>query len=94
MADGALTLAEFRKLTHEEKAKRYGELSAADRFGWRVTEPTYGRKVPCGECIHRIQGSPACEAYPKGWDADHLRALVEDSSIECGNGFHFEKKIE
>lgn len=91
MADRGLTLEEFRALsTEEEKCKRYGELSDHDKFLVRISMPLGPSIwVPCNDCVHRIDNTPFCKAFPSGLSGDHIRAVMENQTIECGNGFHF-----
>lgn len=94
MADRNLTFEEFQRLpTERERSERYGDLSDSDKFRVRITmppgPPVY---IPCNECTHRLEGKAACKAFPEGFHAEHIRALVENRTEECGNGFRFEKK--
>ena len=91
MADRGLTLEEFRSLsTEKEKCERYVELSDHDKFLVRISMPPGSAIwIPCNDCVYRIGKTPSCKAYPEGLSGDHIRAVMEDQAIECGNGFKF-----
>lgn len=91
MADGDLTAKEFWKLPPDERMKRCGELSAHGAFVARLTDPGFSKAfVPCNSCIYKKDGAAACKAFPEGIPADHIRSVMKDQTIDCGNGFHFE----
>lgn len=93
MADGNLTLGDFWKLSPEERLARCGELSDADAYGLRITMPPGPAVyIPCNDCIHRFTGRPACEAFPEGLVADHIRAVMKNPEISCGGSYHFLRK--
>lgn len=96
MADGTLSFDEFWDLpTEEERCRRYGELSDHDKFRVRISMPPGPMTwIPCNDCANRIAGRPSCKAYPDGLEADHIRAVMEDQTIECGDGFHYTPKEE
>ena len=94
MADGSgiLTAREFWKLPKEERLRRYGELSDHEKYVVRITDPGVPHKpmyIPCNYCKHRIEGELACRAFPHGQTATHVKAVMADPTIECGNGYHF-----
>lgn len=100
MADRNLTEEEWKqfwKLPLEERFKWCETFSAHDAYRLRMTDPGMPAKpvyIPCNDCIHRLTGKPACKAFPNGQSADHIRAVIGDPSIDCGNGYHFEKGSE
>lgn len=93
MADRDLTAKEFWKLPHDERMKRCGELSEHEAFVARLIDPGFSKVfVPCNGCIHKTDGKPICKAFPEGIPADHIKSVMENQTIDCGNGFHFEKR--
>lgn len=98
MADRNLTEEEWTEFWHlplEERFERCKSFSAHDSFRLRITDPGTsfaGPWVPCNDCAHQITGRPACKAHPEGLTADHIRAVMADQTIECGNGFRFMPK--
>ena len=94
MADRGLTLEEFKSLsTEKEKCERYVELSDHDKFLVRISMPPGPTVwVPCNDCVHRIGRTFACKAYPDGLSGEHIRVVIDDPEIECGNGFRFTPK--
>lgn len=93
MADGSLTAREFWKLSPAERMERCGELSEHEAFVARLTDPTPPVSPPCNRCEFYLRYAK-CDAYPDGIPADHIRAVMEDQTIECGNGFRFTPKEE
>lgn len=100
MADRNLTEEEWREFWHipfEEQFERCKHFSAHDSFRFRITDPGISAHqpwVPCNDCAYRISKTPTCRAYPSGLSADHIRAIMEDQTIECGDGFHYTPKEE
>lgn len=98
MADRNLTeeeWGEFWRLPLEERLERCKSFSPHDSFRLRITDPGISANspwIPCNDCIHQITMSPACKAYPDGPSAEHIRAVMADQSIECGNGCKFTPK--
>jgi hypothetical protein len=90
MADRNVILDEFWSLpTFEEQCRRYAELSGHDKFLVRLSMPPGpGVWVPCNDCKYYF-GYAKCEAYPDGLSAGHIRAVIEDQTIECGEGYHY-----
>lgn len=82
---------EFWKLPPDERMKRCGELSEHEAFLMRLTDPNLPTLLACNYCVY-YQGYAKCKAFPDGISADHMRMVMEDKAIECGNGFHFEEK--
>lgn len=89
MADGNLTWEEFWKLSSEDRLARCGELSDHDAFMVRLTEPIAVISPSCNDCVHYL-GYAKCAAYPDGFTGDHIRALLKNPLLECGDGYHFE----
>lgn len=85
---------EFWRLPLKERIERCKTFSEHDSFRLRITDPGAPVSPPCNDCIHRFTGRPACKAFPDGQNADHIRAVMEDPSIDCGNGYHYEKELE
>lgn len=88
MADGSLTYAEFVKLSESARRKQYVNLSDADKF--RVRQgmvSTAGPYIPCNHCKFRTRF--ICSAYPEGIPVEHMKALIDDRGLACGDGFHF-----
>ena len=89
MADRNLTIEEFRTLaTEAEKCRRYGDLSDHDKFLARISMDPGTISPPCNRCKHYL-GYGKCEAFRDGFTADHVRAVMEDQTIDCGNGFRY-----
>lgn len=92
MADGTLSFEEFCKLpTEAERCQRYGELSEHDKFRARMSMDSGAISPPCNRCKYYL-GFAKCKVFPEGISVDHIRAVMEDQTIDCGNGFHFEKR--
>lgn len=92
MADGTLSFEEFCKLpTEEERCNRYVELSDHDKFRARISMNPSAISPPCNICRYYF-GFAKCEAFPGGISAEHISAVMQDKTIDCGNGFHFEKR--
>lgn len=91
MDSGDLTAKQFWRLSHGERLKRCGELSAHEAFLMRVPDPHLPISPPCNQCKHYL-GYARCEVYLDGISADQIRAVMEDPAIECGNGFRFTPK--
>lgn len=95
MGDIKVMLDEFWSLpTFEERCRRYAQLSDHDKFLVRCSMPP-GPEIwiPCNDCKYNL-GYAKCEAYPNGLSADHIRAVMADQTIECGDGFHYTPKDE
>jgi hypothetical protein len=65
----------------EERARRFGW---DDAQGW----PTITRPIQCNACVHRIQGTVTCAAFPEQIpieilknEFDHTNAYPGDSGI-------------
>lgn len=91
MADRGLTAKEFWMLSPEERQKRCGELSEHEAFAMRLMDPHLPVSLPCNNCKY-YTGYAKCKAFPDGISADHMRAVMEGQTTECGDGFHFEKQ--
>ena len=81
-----LAREEFWRLSDEE-------LSGHDRFGVRQGMDPGVSGVPCNRCLC-YRGFAKCEAYPNGIPAEQIRALMKDSSVPCGERFHFVQRKE
>ena len=53
MADRNLTFEDFKRLSPEERNRRYEELSDHDKFLARCSQPSGVHGVLCNTCIHR-----------------------------------------
>lgn len=92
MANGNLSFDEFWNLpTEKERRKRYGELSDHDKFRVRISMDPGAVSPSCNRCKYYLKYGK-CSAYPEGISGGHIRAVMEDQTIECGNGFHFTPK--
>lgn len=91
MVDGGLTAREFWNLSFEERMRRCGELSEHEAFVARLTDPHLPISPPCNDCKFYL-GYAKCEALPDGMPPDHIRAVMADQTIECGDGFHYTPK--
>ncbi len=58
-----LTLAEFYRLSQQEKLRRYGELSDRDKHHIQMTCDPGACRVICGDCRCYI-GLAKCTVYP------------------------------
>lgn len=95
MANRSLSFKEFCLLSKEDRLQKYKELSDADKFKARCSDPDIPNNkqdIPCNHCVHRTKNKSACAAYPNGLDAEHIRNVMKDPEIECGNGYHFQKR--
>ena len=92
MADGTLSFEEFWDLpTEEERCRRYGELSDHDKFRVRISMDPGAISPPCNRCKHYL-GYAKCQAFLNGIPRDQIQAVMDDQSIECGNGLRFTQK--
>lgn len=91
MADRTLTFAEFRKLPHEERLKRYAELSNHDKFLARCSQDTGVRTLLCSLCDH-YRGFAKCDAFPDGISGEHMDKVEVEPAFECAPGIRFEAK--
>ena len=100
MADRNLTEEEwneFWRMPRAEQLKQCKSFSAHDSFRLRITDPGIPAAspwIPCNDCAHRIVDRPACKAHPEKLTSDHIRAVMADQTIECGDGFHYTPKDE
>lgn len=90
MAKRNLTIEEFWKLPLKERCERYKELSEHDKFGVRQAENGVV-SPPCNVCLHYF-GYAKCAAYPDGISGEHIDAVSNDPTIDCGKGYHFQNK--
>lgn len=91
MDKASITINEFRKLKNpEDRAEGYALLSDHDRFLARITEPMKPMDVICNSCSH-YRGFGECDAYPDGIRGSHISKVEEDLTVECGDGFRYEK---
>lgn len=91
MVNGTLTFEEFKKLpSEEERCRRYPELSDHDKFLARCSQPIGVRPVPCNTCVYKNKLS--CKAFPDGITGEHLKRLLDDPTIECAPGIHYQPK--
>ena len=93
MAGRGLTAREFWRLSPEERMRRCGELSDHEAFVARLTDPTLPVSPPCNRCRYYLRFAK-CEAFTEGISPDHIRAVMADQTIECGDGFHYTPKDE
>jgi hypothetical protein len=95
MAEGNLSFKEFCHLSKEDRIRRYGELSDADKFKARCSEPSdtnYMQNIPCNSCVYRIKNDAVCAAYPDGINPEHIRQVMKNPETDCGKGYRFQKK--
>lgn len=90
MDDRNLTFEGFKKLSPEERSKRYKELSEHDKFLAQCSQPSGVRGVLCNTCVYRER--EGCKAFPDGITSMHLRKLDEDPTTECAPGIHYKPK--
>ena len=90
MADRNLTFEDFKRLSPEERNRRYEELSDHDKFLARCSQPSGVHGVPCNTCIHRKR--VCCKAFPDGIPGEHMNKLEENPAIECAPGVHYQPK--
>ena len=81
MADRNLTFEDFKRLSPEERNRRYEELSNHDKFLARCSQPSGVHGVLCNTCIHRKR--VCCKAFPDGIPGEHMNKLEENPAIEC-----------
>ena len=86
--------AEFWRMPLEERIERCKNFSQHDSFRLRISDPgsSHSPWVPCNDCAYRLGLNAACKAYPQGLTAEHIRAVMDNPSIECGDGFRFVPK--
>mgnify|MGYP007024219430 FL=1 len=90
MADRNLTFEDFKRLSPEERNRRYEELSNHDKFLARCSQPSGVHGVLCNTCIHRKR--VCCKAFPNGIPGEHMNKLEENPAIECAPGVHYQPK--
>ena len=86
MADRNLTAREFWQLPPGERMKRYGELSEHEAFLARISDPHLPISPPCNRCRY-YKGYAKCDVYPDGIPSDQIDAVMENQTIECGEGY-------
>lgn len=77
MADRNLTFDDFLKLSEDERAARYCELSDRDKFRARCSQNSGVDRVPCNDCKLYL-GYAKCTAHPYGIPRELLLAKIED----------------
>lgn len=90
MAERNLTLKEFWELPQKERYERYKELSEHNKFGVRQAESGV-ISPPCNVCLHYF-GYAKCAAYPEGISGEHIDAVLNDLTTDCGKGYCFKEK--
>lgn len=91
MADRDLTFKEFCSLPEKDRGAGYARLSESDKFRARLSMNPGVLGIPCNSCKHNHRDR-TCDAFPNGIDREHIRALIQDTAISCGNGMHYEKQ--
>ncbi len=74
-----MTFKEFWALPEDERPAAFSQLSPRDRMLVRQQQTSVGtqRFIPCNGCKFRIGITAACEAYPEGLTADHVREAMK-----------------
>lgn len=89
MADGNLTLEQYKNLGEAERAARYAELSEHDRFVARCAQDPGAIGILCNGCAH-YRGFAKCAAYPDGIPGAHMDELEQNPAAECGRGMRYQ----